>query len=180
MVNPRQPCWSPSGQSYSPLSRHQVTQHPEPIERAGWRPHQPARRSIAQVDTAVRDIQIVLESGLVPSPTEVSGQGKHLRGGQDVLLNNEMSGGVAMALNPPAMVPDDVDDSVTPLMGDVGSVLPNVLSPMVAERAPLADRVDKVLIDSVGVSPLAAAGGGGALVCCGCRCGCRCTTGGGS
>ena len=67
-------------------------------------------------------------------------------------------------------------------MGDVGSVLPNVASPMVAEGAPLADHVDKVLIDSVGVSPLAAAGGGGggSLVCCGCRCGCLCTTGGGS
>ena len=138
-------------------------------------PHEPARRPIAQVDTAVRDIQIVLESGLVPSPTEVSevrrdmgqmrpaGQGKGLRGGPDVLLNNEMSGGVAVALNPPAMVPENVDVSVTPLMGDVGSVLPNVVSPMVAERAPLADRFDKVLINSVGVSPLAAAGGGGGL-----------------
>ena len=78
-----------------------------------------------------------------------------------MLLNNEMSGGIAVALNPPAMVPENVDVSVTPLMGDVGSVLPNVVSPMVAERAPLADHVDKVLIDSVGVSPLAAAGGGG-------------------
>ena len=93
VVNPRQPCWSPSGQSYPPLSRHQVTQPPEPIERAGQRPHQPARRSIAQVDTAVRDIRIVSESGLVPSPTKVSevrrdmgqmrptGQGQGLRGG---------------------------------------------------------------------------------------------------
>ena len=36
------------------------------------RPHQPARQSIVQVDTAVRDIQVVSESGLVPSPTEVS------------------------------------------------------------------------------------------------------------
>ena len=61
------------------------------------------------------------------------------------------------------MVPENVDVSVTSLMGDVGSVLPNVVSPMVAERAPLADRVDKVLIDSVGVSPLAAAGGGGGV-----------------
>ena len=89
-----------------------------------------------------------------------------------MLLNNEMSGGVAVALNPPAMVPENVDVSVTPLMGDVGSVLPNVVSPMVAERAPLADRFD----NSVGVSPLAAAGGGGggSLVYCGCRCGCRC------
>ena len=98
VVNPRQPCWSPTGQSYPPLSRHQVTQPPEPIERAGRRPHQPARRSIEQVDTAVRDIQIVSESGLVPSPTEVSevrrdmgqmrpaGQGKGLRGGPDMLL----------------------------------------------------------------------------------------------
>ena len=77
-----------------------------------------------------------------------------------VRLNNEMYGGVAVALNPPAMVPENVDVSVTPLMGDVGSVLPNVASPMVAEGAPLADHVDKVLIDSVGVSPLAAAGGG--------------------
>ena len=87
-----------------------------------------------------------------------------------------------MALNPPAMVPENADVSVTPVMGDVGNVLPNVVSLMVAEGAPLADRVDKVLIDSVGVSPLAAAGGGGggSLVCCGCRCGCRCTTGGGS
>ena len=40
-----------------------------------------------------------------------------------------------MALNPPAMVPENVDVSVTPLMGDVGSVLPNVVSPMVAEGA---------------------------------------------
>ena len=80
------------------------------------------------------------------------------------------------------MVPENVAVSVMPLMGDVGSVLPNVVSPMVAEGASLADRVDKVLIDYVGVSPLAAAGrgGGGSLVCCGCRCGCRCTTGGGS
>ena len=46
-----------------------------------------------------------------------------------------MSGGVAVALNPPAMVPENVDVSVTPLMGDVGSVLPNVVSPMVAEGA---------------------------------------------
>ena len=76
-----------------------------------------------------------------------------------MLLNNEMSGGVAVALNPPAMVPENVDVSVTPLMGDVGSVLPNVVSPMVAERAPLADRFD----NSVGVSPLAAAGGGGGV-----------------
>ena len=66
-----------------------------------------------------------------------------------------------MALNPPVMVPENVDVSVTPLMGDVGSVVPNVASPMVAEGASLADHVDKVLIDSVGVSPLAAAGGGG-------------------
>ena len=98
VVNPRQLCWSPTGQSYPPLSRPQVTQPPEPIERAGRRPHQPARRSIEQVDTAVRDIQIVSESGLVPSPTEVSevrrdmgqmrpaGQGKGLRGGPDMLL----------------------------------------------------------------------------------------------
>ena len=98
VVNPGQPCWSPTGQSYPPLSRHQVTQPLEPIDRAGRRPHQPARRSIEQVDTAVRDIQIVSESGLVLSPTEVSevrrdmgqmrpaGQGKGLRGGPDMLL----------------------------------------------------------------------------------------------
>ena len=149
-------------------------QPPEPFERAGWRPHQPARRSI---DTAVRDIQIVLESGLVPSPTEVSevrrdmgqmppaGQGKGLRGGPDVLWRS---------IPRQWCLPTWMLLSVTPLMGDVGSVLPNVVSPMVAEGAPLADRVDKVLIDSVGVSPLATAGGGGSLVCCGCRC----TTGG--
>ena len=80
--------------------------------------------------------------------------------GRAARLNNEMSGGVAVALNPPAMVPENVDVSVTPLMGDVGSVLPNVVFSMVVEGAPLADRVDKVLIDSVGVSPLAVAGGG--------------------
>ena len=44
-------------------------------------------------------------------------------------------------------------------MGDIGGILPEVVFPMVAEGAPLADRVDKVLIDSVW-------GGGGALVWC--------------
>ena len=46
-------------------------------------------------------------------------------------------------------------------MGDVGSVLPNVVSPMVAEGAPLADRVDKLLIDSVGCLPWLRPGGRG-------------------
>ena len=41
--------------------------------------------------------------------------------------------------------------------------------PMVAEGAPLADRVDKVLIDSVGVSPFAMDGGGSRLVLLGRR-----------
>ena len=86
-----------------------------------------------------------------------------MRPGRAVRLNNEMSGGVAVALNPPAMVPENVDVSVTPLIGDVGSVLPNVVSPMVAEGAPLADRVDKLLIDSVGCLPWLRPGGEGGL-----------------
>ena len=172
VVNSRQPCWSPCGQSYPPLSRHQATQPSEPIERASRRPHQPARPSIAQVDTAVKDIRIVDWHHLRPrflrfeetwdkcgplDREKVSEEARPAR------LNNEMSGGVAVALNPSAMVPGNVDVSVTPLMGDVGSVLPNVASPMVAEGAPLAGRVDTVLIDSVGMSPLAAGGGGGDL-----------------
>ena len=132
---------------------------------------------MAQVDTAIKNIRIVSERGLVPSPTEVSEvrkcgpldreQRSQRRPGRGLRLNNEMTGGVAVVLNPPAMVPEDVDVSVTPLVGDVGSILLDVVSLMVAEGVPLADHVDKVLIDSVGVSPLAMAGGGGSLICCG-------------
>ena len=59
------------------------------------------------------------------------------------------------------MVFENVNVGVTPLVSDMGSILREVVSPMVAVGAPLADHVDKVLIDSVGVAPLAMAGGGG-------------------
>ena len=75
------------------------------------------------------DIRIVLKSGLVPSPAEVSeirDMGKMRLAGQGirsprrtrcaVRLINEMSGGVAVALNPPAMVPENVDINMTPLL----------------------------------------------------------------
>ena len=92
LVNPRQPVGLLVG---SPIHRWVATRSHNRRNRSE---HQPARRSIAQVDTAVRDIRIVSESGLVPSPTEVSevrrdmgqmrpdGQGKGLRWGPDVLL----------------------------------------------------------------------------------------------
>ena len=85
------------------------------------------------------------------------------RPGRGVRLNNEKTGGVAVAFNPPTMVSGNVDVGVTPLVGGISSILPEVVFPMVAEGAPLADHVDKVLIDSVGVSPLAMAGRGGGL-----------------
>ena len=119
VVNPRQPCSSPSGQSYPPLSHHQVTQ--EWI--VDWYRLRPR---------FLRFEEIWDKCGPLDRE-KVSEEARPDR------LNNEMSGGVAVALNPPAMVPENVDVSVTPLMGDVGSVLPNVPSPMVAEGAPLAD-----------------------------------------
>ena len=54
---------------------------------------------------------------------------------------------------------------MTPLVGDVGSIRPDMVSSTVAEGVPLANRVDKVLIKSVGVSPSAMVGG--SLVFCG-------------
>ena len=63
-----------------------------------------------------------------------------------------------MALTPPVVVPEVVAVSVTPLVGDVGSVLPDVVSP-------LANCVGMHMsIDSVEVSPLVVAGGGGAVI----------------
>ena len=61
------PCWSPSEQSYPPLGRPQATQPPELFERAGRGPPQPAA-----VEAAVKDIQIILRRGCVPSPTDNS------------------------------------------------------------------------------------------------------------
>ena len=114
---------------------------------------------------------------ITPAPTEAAdirrdmgrmrpaGQGKKSQGrpGRGVGLDNNMAGGVAVALTPPVVVPEDVAFSVMPLVGDVGSVLPDV-SPTVAAGAPLADCVDmQVLIDSMEVSPLAVAGRGGGV-----------------
>ena len=81
------------------------------------------------------------------------------RPGHGVMLNNEKTGVVAVAFNPPAMVSRNVDAGVTPLVGDIGSILSEVVFPIVVEGAPLADHVDKVFIDSGGVSPLAMTGG---------------------
>ena len=135
VVNPRQPCWSPSGQSYPPLSHHQVTQ--EWI--VDWYHLRPRFLRLDEIWDKCGPLD----------REKVSEEARPVR------LNNEMSGGVAVALNPPTIVPENVDVSVTPLLGDVGSVLPNVASPMVAEGAPLADLV--------GVSLGCGRGGGGGV-----------------
>ena len=153
MVNSRQHRWSPSKQCYPPLRSQEVTQPPEPVERAGRRSHQPARRPLEQVDTAINDIRTVSEMGFVPAPTEAfdsrrdmwrmrpAGQGKKSQGrpGRGVGLKHDLDGGIAVSLTPPAVLPEDIDVSMTPLVGDVGSVLPDVVSPIVAAGAPLAD-----------------------------------------
>ena len=95
-----------------------------------------------------------------------AGQGKRSPGrpGRGVWLNNVMTRGVAVGRDSPARVTEEVDVSVSPLVGDVGSFLSDVVSPMVADGVPLANGVDEVAIDSVGVPPLAAARGEGLLV----------------
>ena len=147
----------PSEQFYPPLRHQQATPPPEPVERASRRPHQPARRPGAQADTETKAIRIISERGLVPSPTKTSeGRGdiKQMRPARQKIrspgsfgrrLNNTKIGEVALALNSPALVSEDVMVGVTPLVDDMGSLLPEVVSPMVAEGVPLADLVDEVV-----------------------------------
>ena len=83
---------------------------------------------MAQADTEIKDIRIVSERGLVPSPTEVSevrGDIKKMRlaehknrspgmPGRGVGLNNEKTGGIAVAFSSPTVVSGSVDVGVTP------------------------------------------------------------------
>ena len=85
-----------------------------------------------------------------------AGQGKRSPGrpGRGVRLNNIMTEGVAGACNSSARVPEEMDVSVTPPVGEVGSFSSDVVSPTVAAGVPLAKCVDEVVMDSVGVPPL--------------------------
>ena len=129
VVNPRHPGWSPSEQSYPPLGCQQAPQPPESIGRASRKPYLPARPPMVQIDPAIKDIRIVSERGLTPPLTQASGvrrdmrkmrpagQGKRSPGrpGRGVRLNNVITfEGVAVARNSSAMVPEEVDVSVTP------------------------------------------------------------------
>ena len=58
--------WSPLGSGGYGSFGH-VSYNPE-----GQSSHQPVRRPLEQVDTAINDIQTVSEMGFVPSPTESS------------------------------------------------------------------------------------------------------------
>ena len=70
------------------------------------------------------------------------------------VLKNYLAGWVAVALTLPAILSGDVVVGATPLVGDAGSVLPDVVSPTVAAGAPLADCVDmQDSIDCAKVSP---------------------------
>ena len=54
---------------------------------------------------------------------------------------------------------EEVDASVTPPVGEVGSFISDMVSPTVAAEVPLAKSVDEAVMDPVGVLPLAAARG---------------------
>ena len=89
---------------------------------------------MAQIDPAIKDIRIVSERGLTPPLTQASGvrrgmrkmrpagQGKRSPGrpGRDIKLNNIMTEVPTVARNSSAMVPEKVDVSVTPTVGEVG------------------------------------------------------------
>ena len=71
------------------------------------------------------------------------------RPGRDDGLNNAMTEGIAGACNSSTRVPEEVSDSVTPPVGEVGSFLSEGVSPTVAAGAPLAIDVNEVVLDSV-------------------------------
>ena len=75
-------------------------------------------------------------------------------------MNNRMTGGVAVARNSSAMVPEEVYVNVTPTVGEAGSFRSDMVSLTVIVEAPLAQWVDHVVRDPVGVPPLAATRGG--------------------
>ena len=76
VMNPRLPCWSPSRQSYPPLSRNLVADQPEPVRGAGRSgqtgPPHLDRRPMMQENAAIKDLRLASGRGCVPSPTEVS------------------------------------------------------------------------------------------------------------
>ena len=151
VVNPRRPGWSPSEQSYPPLGRHQAIHPPESIGRAGQMPHLPARPLMSQIYPAIKDIQIVSGRGLTPPLTPASGVRRYMRKmrpagpgkrspgrpGRNDGLNNVMTKGIAGACNSSARVPEEVSDSVTPPVVEVGSFISEGVSPTVAFGAPL-------------------------------------------
>ena len=70
---PRCPGWSPSWQSYPPLSLHQAMHPSEWIGKAGRRLRLTAQPPMERIDPAIKDVQIVSGRDLTPPFTPVSG-----------------------------------------------------------------------------------------------------------